>query len=169
MSLTCRFRPLDSIRQDKKALAGARRYNHAIAVIMLDIDHFKSFNDNYGHQAGDDILCTIADVLSANLRDTDSCGRYGGEEFILILTHSELFEVKTLADRIKSAISNATFERAPGAKATAILGITMCYPTQSDNFTADTLIAAAARALNEAKNLGRNRVCFSPNLHSNNT
>lgn len=164
-SLTGLLNHKTAIQEVEKALASVSRYNHTIAVVMLDVDHFKDFNDRYGHQVGDDILITIADILHQNLRSTDACGRYGGEEFILILTRTELDEVKTLGERIRTTICNATFERAPGAKITASLGIAMCYPTQYKNYSADTLITAADNALYEAKDKGRNTVCFAPQAH----
>lgn len=154
-----------SIQELDKALSSARRYNHAVAVIMLDIDHFKSFNDNYGHLAGDDILKTIADVISSNLRETDSCGRYGGEEFILTLTHAELSEIKALSERIRESVAGVGFLSAPGAKATVSMGVVICYPTQCENHSSDRLIAAADTALYKAKNQGRDQVCFAPHLH----
>jgi two-component system, sensor histidine kinase LadS len=165
-SLTGLLNHKTAIQEVKKALASVSRYNHTIAVVMLDVDHFKDFNDRYGHQVGDDILIAIADILHGNLRSTDACGRYGGEEFILILTRTELNEVKALGERIRGAISNASFERAPGAKITASLGVVMCYPTQCKYYSADTLITAADNALYEAKNKGRNAVCFAPQLHT---
>ena len=153
-----------SINQLEKAIDGALRYNYAIAVIMVDIDYFKVLNDNYGHLAGDDILVSISDVLKTNLRNTDSCGRYGGEEFLLILTHTELAEAKVLAERIKVAITKIYSDRAPGAKVTASFGIAMCYPKQCKQSNADALIALADKALYKAKDEGRNRICVSPTI-----
>lgn len=95
---------------------------------------------------------------------TDSCGRYGGEEFIIVLTHTDIVEVRAFGERLKEVISRVRSERAPGAKVTASLGVAMCYPTQSHNYSVDTLIAAADNALYEAKEQGRNKVCFAPDL-----
>ncbi len=163
-SLTGLLNHSTSIKMVARALNGSLRHNYAIAVVMVDIDFFKLLNDNYGHQAGDDILCAIAQVLSSDLRSTDSCGRYGGEEFILLLTHLEMAEVKALCERLRMLISQIHSVKAPGAKVTASMGIAMCYPVHSHQYTVDTLIAAADQALYKAKEQGRNKVCFAPSL-----
>ncbi len=168
-SLTGLLNHRAAIQEAEKALAGARRYNFALAIVMVDIDHFKLLNDRYGHQAGDEALSAVAGVLCSNLRETDVCGRYGGEEFILILTHTNIGEAKALGSRIKQAVAETRFNLAPGAQITASLGIAMCYPTQCGKHTADSLINAADKALYQAKNQGRNRVCMAPTVNLSST
>ncbi|MCP4714844.1 MAG: diguanylate cyclase, partial [Deltaproteobacteria bacterium] len=83
----------------------SQRYGHPLCCIMLDIDHFKQINDTYGHQAGDEILKSVASMLSFKMRDVDLAARYGGEEFALILPHTELKEGASMADRLRNDIA----------------------------------------------------------------
>ncbi len=121
------------------------------SVIMTDIDHFKKFNDTYGHQYGDEVLKTVAGILSSNLRDTDILGRYGGEEFVAFLPGTTLKEATRIAERLRQAV-----ERYPMARTnvTISLGVAQCMPGE----TLEETIGKADRALYKAKENGRNRV-----------
>ncbi|MCP3908434.1 MAG: GGDEF domain-containing protein, partial [Oceanicoccus sp.] len=161
-SLTGLLNHRSSINQVSKALNEANRYNISIAVIMIDLDNFKLLNDQYGHQVGDEAIVSVSQVLRSNLRDTDSCGRYGGEEFILIITRTDLDEVNQLAERLKSNIAEIHLSQTPDANVTASFGIAMCLSTQCEEYTTDSLISAADSALYKAKLSGRNKICFTP-------
>ncbi|HBC76412.1 MAG: hypothetical protein A2008_01345 [Candidatus Wallbacteria bacterium GWC2_49_35] len=142
----------------------ARRYSLALAVIMLDIDHFKSFNDMYGHQAGDDVLRATGKILNDEARKIDIVARYGGEEFILVAPETDLQGALGLAERIRDKIekNNYIVKSKNGSlslKVTVSIGVSsFTDPGACDN---DTLIKAADDALYHAKHSGRNRVCYN--------
>lgn len=138
-------------------LAKALRYRRPLTVVMVDIDHFKSVNDRFGHRAGDEVLRTIARVLVENKRSPDIATRYGGEEFLLVLPETTVEEAVEFADRIRSRIASL---RVPWAGAdigvTASLGIAGGVP--SDASWKNRLIEAADIALYNAKRAGRDSV-----------
>ena len=129
-----------------------------LTLIMLDADHFKNFNDNFGHIAGDQALCTLARTLIAHLRPTDQVARYGGEEFLLIMPETTLHEARVIADRVRLAVAATPVvsdERRDLPALTVSLGLAQMRPDD----TAEKLIAAADAAMYRAKQGGRNRVC----------
>ena len=138
----------------KSMQTSALRYGGVFAVIMIDIDHFKSINDQYGHQAGDKVIKAIANTLQASLRQSDSCGRYGGEEFIIILPQSDTQHASQLAERIRRAIQRLKIEEVRYSEITASFGIALFDPANPE----ENLIARADQVLYEAKENGRNRV-----------
>ena len=127
------------------------------SIIMCDIDHFKNVNDEYGHQAGDEILITIADLLREHLRPYDLAARYGGEEFCLVLPETNLNQAVEVAERIRGKVESYSF---PGNLAALKLTISMGVATVSGakNESEDELIRLADEALYLAKNNGRNRI-----------
>jgi diguanylate cyclase (GGDEF)-like protein/PAS domain S-box-containing protein len=132
--------------------SAARRYGHDLSCIMLDIDHFKSVNDTYGHAAGDDVLKEISKTLKASKRESDTVGRYGGEEFCVILPHTDINGAIETAERFRMEIESGDFS---GIQVTSSFGVS------SANFGAgDTseIIDQADKALYTAKEEGRNRV-----------
>jgi two-component system cell cycle response regulator len=130
-----------------------------LALMMLDIDFFKSINDTYGHQAGDEVLRTIAQVLVAASREIDSIGRYGGEEFVVILPGTDQEGALRLAERVRSALEKyrLVFEGARIA-ISASFGAAM-WP--GDGKEPEALLGAADRALYASKQAGRNRVTLA--------
>jgi len=134
----------------------ARRYRHPFSLLMLDIDHFKSINDTYGHAAGDEALKLMADVTRNALRQVDIFGRFGGEEFVVFLPETPLRDAVTVADRIREAIASAplTIQNAE-ARMTVSIGVSTY---QDDEPSLDTLLMRADKALYEAKQRGRDRV-----------
>lgn len=124
---------------------------NSCSVIMVDIDHFKKFNDTYGHQYGDEVLKTVAGILSSNLRDSDILGRFGGEEFVIFLPGTALKEAVKIAERLRQNV-----EKYPMAKekVTISLGVSECVHEDS----LDSVIERADKALYRAKENGRNRV-----------
>jgi diguanylate cyclase (GGDEF)-like protein len=133
----------------------SKRYATPFSIIMLDIDHFKSINDNYGHQAGDTVLKEIADLLLKSIREIDTASRYGGEEFVLILPNTKKQDAINLAERIRNTIEKNSFSSIKNCVITASIGISGVPDADID--TEDKLIRCADFALYRAKRNGRNR------------
>jgi len=128
------------------------------SVAMLDIDHFKSVNDTYGHLTGDEVLKAASDVIRKSLRSADFCGRYGGEEFLLVMTQTNINGALLCAERIRSTIEQSRFPSlGPNFKVTVSLGVTE-FTGKED---IPTMIARADKALYHAKESGRNRVEYA--------
>jgi len=128
-----------------------------LSLIMLDIDHFKSVNDAFGHPTGDKALCLVAETLLQNKRDYDLVGRWGGEEFLTLLPKTSLSDACTVAERFRAGIEAAGFITPNGSpvKFTVSLGVSS---TASGSLDIEELIHQADEALYLAKNAGRNRV-----------
>jgi diguanylate cyclase (GGDEF)-like protein len=144
-------------------LAQARRDASTLVCLMLDIDHFKSVNDTYGHAAGDAVLRELAQRIESQVRVSDIAARYGGEEFVVLLPGAELESGKLLAERIREAISATPIEIGNGKSVTvtASIGIASIAPGRDvDDLktTGDSLLARADVALYSAKSAGRDRV-----------
>ena len=131
-----------------------------VSMIMLDIDHFKTYNDFYGHQAGDTVICQVAEVLSKNTRSNmDLVARYGGEEFTIILTQISKEEALLVANKLKQTIFDLKISHQKSQTEEYIsvsLGLTSCE--QADDFDIEQLFRVADSALYEAKEAGRNSV-----------
>jgi diguanylate cyclase (GGDEF)-like protein len=125
---------------------------------MLDIDHFKSVNDTYGHMTGDEVLKAVSDVICNSLRSADFCGRYGGEEFLLVMTQTNIKGALLCAERIRSNIERGRFPNlGPDFRVTVSLGVTE-FAGKED---IPTMIGRADKALYRAKETGRNRVDYN--------
>jgi diguanylate cyclase (GGDEF)-like protein len=129
-----------------------KRYKHPFSIILIDVDHFKSVNDTYGHQTGDLVLVTLAEILKNSVRKTDTPGRWGGEEFIIICPETDLAGVISTAEHIRKKIESHHFETVEHK--TASFGVTEYV----EGDTQKTMIDRADKALYEAKANGRNRV-----------
>ncbi|MEI7430466.1 MAG: sensor domain-containing diguanylate cyclase, partial [Betaproteobacteria bacterium] len=152
-------------------ISQARRYKHALACMFLDIDKFKRINDTYGHQTGDDVLRSVANIIQAQLRSGDTISRYGGEEFVVLLPQSELHHALQIAERIRSSIEEQHLQAASGQviKMTISIGLSMLSAknlAEESHQAATGLIAAADKALYQAKHNGRNRVEWDGRLSS---
>jgi diguanylate cyclase (GGDEF)-like protein len=123
---------------------------------MADVDHFKQYNDTFGHPAGDEVLKKVARLLQASVREMDCVARYGGEEFCVMLPETSAAGAMILAERICERVAATEF---PGQKITLSLGVAS-LPDNGD--TPDAVIAAADEALYQAKREGRNRVVQAP-------
>ena len=135
----------------------AKRLGEPFSCVMVDLDKFKSVNDEYGHQAGDAVLRQLAKILKHEVREIDHAGRYGGEEFILLLTGTVLDAAVTFAERVRKAIESHTFTFDNGAiQRTASFGVA-AWPHPKIT-SCDGLVRAADDALYVAKETGRNRV-----------
>jgi len=133
----------------------AQRYKTTMAVIMVDTDHFKQYNDSYGHPEGDSLLKEICKLLKSYVRGTDIVCRYGGDEFSLILVEADKKTSINTAERIRQAIQLRLNQRE--VKITASIGVA-CYPEDATN--KEELIKKADAALYKAKGGGRNKVCY---------
>lgn len=149
----------------------ASRTHTPLALVMLDIDHFKQFNDHYGHQAGDECLRRIGRTLGRFAqRAGDMAARYGGEEFAVILANTELPQAAEIAEEIRAAIQalDIPHEHSPfGECLTASLGVAAIHPNRDE--PPSCLIEAADQALYAAKAAGRNRVVTAPPVDQNHT
>ncbi|MGZ8717227.1 MAG: GGDEF domain-containing protein, partial [Gaiellaceae bacterium] len=147
-------------RQCEEALtseiARADRLGTPLTLVLADLDDFKSINDVHGHAAGDDVLREFAAVLRATLRDSDLGGRWGGEEFLLLLPGADAVGGTQLADRVRSSLNERTFLGHEGAvfSVTCSFGVAQHTPGSNER----ELFAAADRALYRAKREGKNRV-----------
>jgi diguanylate cyclase (GGDEF)-like protein len=138
-------------RLQEESLRSART-KQPFGLIMLDVDHFKSYNDNFGHQAGDEVLRRVAVVLRDATRVIDCVGRYGGEEFAVILPETGSSGALEVAERIRARVQGEKFEH---REVTVSVGVSE-YPSDGDS--ADAIISIADAALYAAKHGGRNRV-----------
>jgi diguanylate cyclase len=136
----------------EREFARSKREAHPASVLMLDLDHFKAVNDKHGHPAGDEVLRGVAEVLREALRLHDVPGRYGGEEFGVLLPGSDASSAEAIAERIRKKIEWASF--AGELKVTASIG---CASIETSDLFAASWVARADRALYAAKAAGRNR------------
>jgi two-component system, cell cycle response regulator len=140
-----------------QAVERADRYQEPVSLLMADIDHFKGVNDEHGHLAGDALLRQLADVLTDSVRSVDAVGRYGGEEFVMLLPHTGYEEARRLAERIRARVQSCAFRVGERThRMTLSLGVFSC-PSPIVSTAAD-LVREADRALYRAKGTGRNRV-----------
>jgi diguanylate cyclase (GGDEF)-like protein len=143
----------------ERELSRASRRNSTLAVLMLDVDHFKQFNDTYSHEAGDTVLREVAACFADSVRSEDVVCRYGGEEFVIILPDIEEVHAYERAEHIRANIERLRLEfRGQALKPITVSIGTAAYPRSAEDAT--TLLRLADRALYEAKHSGRNRVHF---------
>lgn len=148
--------------QFERELNLAERTGQPLSLIIADLDHFKSINDNFGHAAGDEVLQMVSQLMKSRLRNFDTIARYGGEEFAIILPQTNLKGALIIAERLRKTIANA--QVAEGINITASFGVAT-FPIHADNGT--ELKKLADRALYCVKRDGRNRVCLPPEEAAN--
>jgi diguanylate cyclase (GGDEF)-like protein len=150
----------EGLRRFEAELRRAERARTSLAVLMLDLDHFKRINDRFGHNTGDAVLSAIGGMLNKTLRASDIRCRWGGEEFLLVLTESNAERARRVCEALRGRIE-ATPVPAGGQalQVTASIGVTLTRPGELD---LQKLIARADAALYRAKDLGRNRVELAP-------
>lgn len=134
----------------------SNRYSHALALLLLDIDYFKKYNDTYGHLEGDKVLVRLGKTITTCLRSMDSAYRYGGEEFTVILPETKGEEALAVAERIRVMVENERFSPRPGTNVpiTISLGVTEFHPKEK----IETFVKRADEAMYLSKEQGRNRV-----------
>jgi diguanylate cyclase (GGDEF)-like protein len=139
----------------ERELRRARREGQPLAVALADLDHFKQVNDNLGHSAGDEVLRQTAQRMRRAIRDIDAIGRYGGEEFLVVLPHCAVSDACRVAERVRTAVGGQPVEIGDDrVQASVSLGVAGATETS----TPTTLVQAADEALYRAKSAGRNRV-----------
>lgn len=144
----------------EKEMARSKRYQLDVSVLLIDIDHFKKFNDTYGHQAGDMVLRETAQRLIECIRSVDTPGRYGGEEMAILLPQTNIKEAFIVAERIKKAVESSEYNyRDYTMKVTVSIGVSALHNRQ---VTVEEIIEEADRALYVAKDKGRNQVRIAP-------
>ncbi|MFT6986694.1 MAG: diguanylate cyclase (GGDEF)-like protein/PAS domain S-box-containing protein, partial [Psychromonas sp.] len=148
-------RKIDQILEAE--MARFNRYQQVFSVVLLDLDHFKQVNDTYGHQIGDHVLTETAQCLVKNTREIDYTGRWGGEEFLLILTATDVTGAAVIAEKLRGVINQQDFQ--PVKQLSASFGVAQCQA----NEPLAKLISRVDTALYKAKSEGRNRVAISHN------
>ncbi|NNM81243.1 MAG: diguanylate cyclase [Burkholderiales bacterium] len=141
-------------RMMQEELARSLRYGTDLSLCLVDVDHFKKVNDCFGHQTGDQVLVAIATLLESAMRDTDNVGRFGGEEFAIVMPNTGLDEAVQGADKIRLLVQRMVMPG--GCGITVSIGVVGCV--ESGVKSVSELVSRADRALYEAKDSGRNRV-----------
>jgi diguanylate cyclase (GGDEF)-like protein len=139
----------------------SHRSGASLALLMVDVDHFKNYNDRHGHPAGDQVLAQVARLISEGRRVNDLIARYGGEEFALLLVDTRKVAATEIAEKLRAAVCAHPFphgEDQPGRRVTISVGVAACPDDAGD---AATLLQAADDALYRAKHAGRNTVCVA--------
>lgn len=137
-------------------LARSKRSRTYPSVVMADLDHFKNINDTYGHPAGDAVLCEAARRMAQNIRDYDSIGRLGGEEFLVVAAECGQKEAVRIADRLREALCDKPVDL--GASSSVLVTVSLGVATGDAETDAETLLSRADQALYDAKRAGRNIV-----------
>jgi diguanylate cyclase (GGDEF)-like protein len=138
--------------------ANAKRYDGVFSLIILDIDFFKKFNDNFGHQSGDAVLRQVAFVLKKNVRATDIVCRYGGEEMSIILPNAKEDEAVSIAQKLCDIVSTQKFKLSNNRESNVTISLGVATYGQTDGTEPSKIIESADKRLYNAKNNGRNRV-----------
>lgn len=138
-------------------MVAAKRYAAAFALLLFDVDNFKQINDTHGHSVGDDVLVALARLVESSLRGCDRLGRWGGEEFIVLATHSDVDAVMGLAERLRSLVAELPIVGLE-LSITVSIGVAVWQPGDS----CKTIISRADDAMYRAKHGGRNRVERAP-------
>ena len=132
----------------------SQRSGQRLSVVLVDLDHFKAINDQHGHAVGDAVLCAFAEALRAGLRESDAAGRWGGEEFLLLLPDTSVAAAAVLVDRLRDALSRMSFEHVlPGLRISFSAGVTECAADEHSHVA----IERADQAMYLAKEAGRGR------------
>lgn len=141
----------------KQEISSAKRQQRKLCAVMMDIDHFKSVNDTYGHAAGDLVLKTVSRVIKTQLRDYDIAGRYGGEEFVILLPHTKIDEAQMVAERLRKAVQDKKIDISKLCPNKNDINVTISLGVSEYSKDKD-FIKNADKALYKAKETGRNKV-----------
>jgi len=142
-----------------KEFERSKRYESPLALMLMDLDHFKNINDTYGHLAGDMVLQNVAKIIQKNIREIDTAARYGGEEFIVLLPNTKKEDAVNLAERMRLSIENHTFPDMQNTAITVSIGI--AGVPDKDITTEDKMVQCADIALYKSKQSGRNRTVIA--------
>jgi diguanylate cyclase (GGDEF)-like protein len=157
-ALTCLPNRRQVVKQLQNEVLRADRYRTSLSISMVDIDHFKRINDSYGHTIGDQVLFQLANILQESIRDPDTVGRYGGEEFLVVLPNTRLRDAAGQASRLLKRIREADIDVGEIVHLTVSIGIAE-YMHGQENW--QKFLSRADLALYEAKNSGRDRWVLS--------
>ena len=144
----------------ERSIEAVARTGDSVLLLLLDIDHFKTINDTYGHRSGDQVLQAVADCLAHCVRPMDTVARYGGEEFAVILPNCRPLFGRAVAERIRQAVESLAIAVAPLLSVRATISIGGAYAPEWVRSTADLWIERADLQLYRAKADGRNRICL---------
>ncbi len=139
----------------------SQRYKHRLSMIMLDVDFFKTYNDDYGHLEGDRVLKCVADIFTRNVRQVDIVCRYGGDEFVIVLVDTDIEGAKKLAEKIRSFVETQDFSGLAADKKGNKITISCGLAEYKQSWTKNDFIAKIDGALYKAKSEGRNRICIA--------
>jgi diguanylate cyclase (GGDEF)-like protein len=145
----------------KEAVDGVSRHGHALTVVLIDLDHFKSINDTYGHPAGDTVIQGLASIVADASRSTDICCRYGGEEFAIIMTDTPPAAAQTVCERIRQTLKDKTWARHPERAVTGSFGVVGVEEGTSVQTEVSAWLEATDQNLYTAKTNGRDQVVAS--------
>lgn len=152
-------RQMEEVLEAEMALA--QRQGHALCVAMIDLDHFKRINDVHGHRMGDEVLRRFAQLLQREMRQVDRCGRWGGEEFVLLMPHAALLQARLGLERIRKRLSDLPMHDDDTLRVTLSAGVVQWQSGEG----LDPWLERADQAMYEAKHSGRNRVVAAPSQH----
>ena len=141
----------------RREFARGPRGHQPVSVVLADIDHFKSINDNFGHQVGDLVLADVSKRMAMEMRSYETVGRYGGEEFLAVLCDCDTEGALTMAERLRQSVANKPFE-CPIAKIPITMSFGVASTSDIGSATQETLVQLADSAMYRAKRAGRNRV-----------
>lgn len=148
------------IEKARSEIKRADRYNRPLSIMIMDIDRFKLVNDKFGHPVGDIVIQQLAELAKQTIRDTDVFGRFGGEEFVLIMPETCLTEARQLVERIRVSFSELSINALEGTFSSVSIGVTERYKGELE---LEALLERADKALYEAKNGGRNQTATTFN------
>jgi|GEM_PF-995504 len=160
--LTGLLNHLAFIEQFNHIIGDARRYEHYISVLLIDIDNFKRINDTHGHLVGNEVLCSVSNIINEEVRESDIAARYGGEEFVIVLSRATMTEAVDKAEQIRSKIDNLKLEDIRDLHCTISVGVTT-VDWRDKETNSDKILKEADDAMYKAKKMGKNRVCTSEN------
>jgi diguanylate cyclase (GGDEF)-like protein len=158
-SLTKLYNSRHFFQQLKQEVERAKRYEHPLSLMLLDIDNFKGYNDTFGHLEGDNALTVLSEVIRKVLRHTDTAFRYGGEEFTILLPDTRSQDALEVAERLRINFENAVFSKGSSLKAQMTVSIGVAQYMPQEEIT--TFLKRADAAMYEAKNKGRNCIRFA--------
>ncbi|MBI9045336.1 MAG: GGDEF domain-containing protein, partial [Anaerolineaceae bacterium] len=142
----------------KREIAIARRYDHPLCVLLLDVDHFKEINDTYGHQSGDLVLQRLGQSLIKGVREIDLIGRWGGEEFVILLPRTNCEQALDVAERLREMVADLKIDVHENTVSITISG--GISSSESGELEMDEMITKADELMYRAKTEGRNRICI---------
>jgi diguanylate cyclase (GGDEF)-like protein len=147
-------------REAEQAIVASHNGRNPVSLLLVDLDHFKQVNDRHGHLVGDQVLKMVAEVLAGQVRKADLAGRFGGEEFVLLLADTPQAEAARIAERLRTRIAGMTVEGAAAEPVGTTISIGIASQGR-DGSDLMELLAAADTALYRAKSAGRNRTCLA--------